>query len=142
VITIDASVLVAAGARDDPARSDAAGCIEAAIASGLAIHQPTLAFVEVAAAIARRTDDPDVAMEAGAALLAMPGLVVHPLDLDASAEAAALAARMRLRGADAVYAAVAVSNGTTLITLDDELLARSRPLVDAATPTEWLARVR
>jgi predicted nucleic acid-binding protein len=142
VITIDASVLVAAGAPDDPASSDASAFIEAALSSGLAIHQPTLALVEVAAAMARRTGDDNLAMDAGAALLAMPGLTVHSLDLEASAEAAALASRQRLRGADAVYAATALRHGTTLVTLDDELLARSRHVVDASTPIEWLARVR
>jgi predicted nucleic acid-binding protein len=142
VITIDASVLVAAGAPDDPAAPDASAFIAAALSSGIAIHQPTSALVEVAAAIGRRTGDEDLAMDAGSALLAMPGLVIHPLDLEASAGAAALAGRLRLRGADAVYAAVALRYGTTLVTLDDELLARSRPLVDALTPTEWLVRVR
>jgi predicted nucleic acid-binding protein len=72
----------------------------------------------------------------------MPGLTVHPLDLEASAEAGALASKQRLRGADAIYAATALRHGTTLVTLDDELLARSRPVVDALTPTEWLERVR
>jgi predicted nucleic acid-binding protein len=142
VITIDASVLVAAGDRDDPARGDAAACIEAALSEGLPIHQPTLALVEVAAAIARRTGDPAIAMDAGTAVLAMPGLILHALDLVASSDAAALAGRLRLRGADAVYAAVALRHETTLVTLDDQKLVRSRPVVDTVTPTEWLTRRR
>lgn len=142
MITLDASVLVAAGAPDDPARADASDAIDAAISTGLAIHQPTLAFVEVAAAIARRTGDEMLALEAGAALGAMPGLVIHPLDLEGSAEAAFLAGRLRLRGADAIYAAVAYHHETALITLDEELLARTGSLVDAVTPAVWLARIR
>jgi predicted nucleic acid-binding protein len=117
MITIDASVLVAAGSPDDPARPDSA-------------------------AIARRTGDERLAMEAGAALLSIPGLVLHPLGLEASADASALAARLHLRAADAVYAATAARQETTLVTLDDDLLARSAPVVDAVTPTEWLARRR
>lgn len=142
MITIDASVLVAAGAPDDPASADAAAFIHAVLTDGLAIHQPTLTLVEVGAAIARRTGDSGLASEAGATLLSMPGLVLHPLDLEAAADSAAIAARLRLRGADAIYVATAVRSDAALITLDDELLTRTSPLVDAATPTEWLERRR
>jgi predicted nucleic acid-binding protein len=141
VITIDASVLVAAGTPDDPAGADATAFLAAAFAADLPTHQPTLSLVEVAAAIARRTGDADLAMQAGQALLSMPGLVLHALDVDASADAAALAGRLQLRGADAIYAATALRHTATLVTLDDELLARSRPVVDAVSPTEWLKRV-
>lgn len=140
MITIDASVLVAAGAPDDPARADAAAFIAAALTDGLAIHQPTLTLVEVGAAIARRTGDSGLASEAGATLVSMPGLVLHPLDLEAAADSAAIAARLRLRGADAIYVATAARSAATLITLDDELLTRTSALVDAVTPTEWLER--
>ena len=142
MITIDASVLVAAASPDDPAGPDAAAFIGAALTDGLAIHQPTLTLVEVSAAVARRTGDEGLAMEAGAALLSMPGLVLHPLDLEASADASALAGRLHLRAADSVYAATAARQATTLVTLDSDLLARSGSVVDAVTPAGWLARHR
>jgi predicted nucleic acid-binding protein len=141
LITIDASVLVAAGAPDDPAGADAAGFLASAFAADLPTHLPTLTLVEVAAAIARRTGDADLALHAGQALLGLPGLVLHALDIDASADASALASRLQLRGADAIYAATALRYAATLVTLDDELLTRSRPVVDAVSPTEWLKRV-
>ena len=118
MITIDASVLVAAASPDDPAGPDAAAFIEAALTEGLAVHQPTLTLVEVSAAVARRTGDEGLAMEAGAALLSMPGLVLHPLDLEASADASAsrrgstCAPRCRLRGDRRSRQA------TTLVTLE------------------------
>jgi predicted nucleic acid-binding protein len=142
MITIDASVLVAAAFPDDPAGQDAAACIEAALTEGLVVHQPTLTLVEVSAAVARRTGDERLAMEAGAALLSIPGLVLHPLDLEASADASAIAARLHLRAADAVYAATAARHATVLVTLDDELFARSGSVVDVVTPAGWLARDR
>jgi predicted nucleic acid-binding protein len=141
MITIDASVLVATGTPDDAAGADAAAFLTGAIAADVPIHQPTLTLVEVAAAIARRTGDADLALEAGQALLGMPGLVLHALDVDASADAAALAGRLQLRGADSIYAATALRHAATLVTLDDELRIRSRPVVDAVSPTEWLKRV-
>ena len=70
----------------------------------------------------------------------MPGIVLHPLDIETAAEAAAMATRTQLRGADAIYAATALRHGTTLITLDQEMLDRTAGIVDAVTPTTWLER--
>lgn len=139
MVTIDASVLVAAGARDDPAHSASLAFLQAVIDAGRAIHQPTLSLVEVAAAIARRTNDDALAREAGLRLLQLPRLVVHPLDLELAAEAAALAGQLRLRGADAVYAATARRGGVVLVTLDDQVRTRTAPIVASMTPAEWLA---
>jgi predicted nucleic acid-binding protein len=139
VITIDASVFVAAVDADEPTRQMARRLLSAVTASEAPIHQPTLTLVEVTAALARRSADTSVAMQAGAALVAMPGLVLHHLDLDAATDAAAVAVAARLRGADATYVAIAVRTGSTLVTLDVELLERAATLVPVATPEAWLA---
>ncbi len=70
----------------------------------------------------------------------MPRLVIHPLDLEAAAEAAVIAGRAMLRGADAIHAATALRHGTTLVTLDQELLTRTAAIVDSVTPAGWLER--
>lgn len=140
MITVDASVLVAAASRTDEARPDALAFLAAVAVADLPIHQPTLSLVEVAAAIARRTGDAELAQEAGATLLAMPGVLMHSLDLETSAEAAAVAARLLLRGADAIYAATALRYRSTLVTLDDEIRSRASVLIDVASPSEWLRR--
>ena len=138
MITIDASVLVAAGSPDDMASQQSVQFLRAALGAGLAVHQPTLTLVEVSASIARRTNDPALARDVGLRLLQMPGLVMHPLDIEAAAEAAAIAGRAQLRGADAIYAATALRHGTTLVTLDQELLTRTAGIVDSVGPAEWL----
>lgn len=142
MVTIDASVLVAAGAGDDPAGPESVAFLEAVLRDGRPIHLPTLALVEVAAAIARRTRDAALAREAGLRLLRMPGLILHPLDLASAADAAAMAGRVKLRAADAIYAATALRHGTILVTLDDELLTRTSPTVVSMTPRDWLTRDR
>ena len=114
--------------------------LRAALGAGLAVHQPTLTLVEVSASIARRTNDPALARDVGLRLLQMPRLVMHPLDIEAAAEAAAIAGRAQLRGADAIYAATALRHGTTLVTLDQELLTRTAGIVDSVGPAEWLER--
>lgn len=140
MVTIDASVLVAAGANDDPAGPESVAFLRAVLRAGRPVHQPTLALVDVAAAIARRTGDADRAREAGLRLLQMPGLVLHQLDVESAAEAAAMAGRVRLRAADAVYAATALRHGTILVTLDDDLSTRTAPTVVSLTPGDWLHR--
>lgn len=142
MITIDASVWVAADTSDEAARDVSRALLRAVLEARLAVHQPALSLVEVTAAVARRTQDANLAREAGQRILEMPFLVVHPLDLDSASEAAALAGHVRLRAADAVYAATALRHGTQLVTLDQELRERSALVVDALTPAEWLAHHR
>lgn len=138
MITIDASVLVAAAISDEVEHAPARRVLHEAIASGTAVHEPTLAIVEVTAAIARRTGDLALALAAGRRVLELPGLVLHDLDIDEMAVAARLAGDLRLRAADAVYVAVARTAGA-LITLDTELRERAASEVAVQSPAQWLA---
>lgn len=138
MVTVDASVWVAADADDELAWEDSRAFLGRLLSEGLPVHQPTLTLVEVCAAVARRTRAVELARQAGSRLLRFPGLVVHPLDLELAGLSAALAAEARLWGADAVYAATARAQGTTLVTLDRELRDRARTVVTTTTPGEWL----
>ncbi len=103
---------------------------------------PTLLLVEVAAAVARVFDDSRRALALAAALRGIPTQTLVPLDDVLADRATDLAARARLRGADAVYAAVAQRYGTTLVTLDRQQLDRLSPVVRTARPTEALDEMR
>ncbi len=102
---------------------------------------PTLLLVEVAAAVARAIDDADRAMALAEALRDLPNQTLVPLDESLADRAVALAASARLRGADAVYAAVAQQYDTTLITLDRQQLDRLPPLVSTALPADVLSEM-
>ena len=138
MVTIDASVLVASAIPDEVEHEPARRVLHEVIASGTSVHLPTLAIVEVTAAIARRTGDVELAMAAGRRVLELPGLVLHDLDIDEMAVAARLASDLRLRAADAVYVAVA-RMGAALITLDAELRDRAGSVVAVHSPAQWLA---
>ena len=69
----------------------------------------------------------------------LPGIVFVPLTAARAEEAARVATYLRLRGADAVYVAVAQEFGTTLITWDAEMLMRGAQTVPVMTPSDWLA---
>ena len=139
--TIDASVHVSAL---NPAEADSATS-QAFLAlvrqQRVPLFCPTLLLVEVAAAVARAFDDTDRAVTLAAALRGLPNQTLVPLDEALADRAAALAATARLRGADAVYAAVAQQHGATLITLDRQQLDRLPPLVSTACPADVLSEM-
>jgi predicted nucleic acid-binding protein len=65
-------------------------------------------------------------------------LSIHPLTESQGEAAAAIAAQQFLRGADAVYAALARQLGTALVTWDNELLERAAAVAPTFTPADWL----
>ena len=103
---------------------------------------PTLVLPEVAAAVARGQDDADLARRFAAALGKLPHLVVVPLDETLAVQAADLAAQHRLRGSDAVYAAVALRFGSELVTLDKQQRERVAEAVTTKWPAEALADLK
>ena len=141
MLTLDANVFVAAEIRSEPDHESARRVVRVAVEKGLHVHLPWLAVVEASVAIGRRFGSADPAARVAAALTVMPGVTFHPLDRSLALQAAALGAEHRLRGADAVYAAVARKYGTCLVTCDDELRRRTAGAVDAVSPAGWLERL-
>ena len=64
----------------------------------------------------------------------LPNLRLVPVDGHVGYEAARVASRLRLRGADALYVAVAVLLHVPLVTWDVEQRERTRSLVEAKEP--------
>jgi predicted nucleic acid-binding protein len=139
--TIDASVHISAL---NPAEADSAtsqAFLTLVRQHRIPLFCPTLLLVEVAAAVARAFDDADRAVALAEALRGLPNQTLVPLDESLADCAVVLAATARLRGADAVYAAVAQQYGTTLITLDRQQLDRLSPLVSTALPADVLSEM-
>lgn len=101
---------------------------------GYRIIAPTLLLVEVAGAIGRRTGDARHAEQIVRLLHELPGLQWISLSGEIRDHAAAHALALRLRGADAVYVALADRLKIPLITWDDEQLTRTRSRIDPVTP--------
>jgi len=99
---------------------------------------PTLLVAEIASAVARATDDTAGALEYAIAAAALPHLTLIPLTSAVARQAADLAATHRLRGADAVYVAVARRYGTTVVSRDDEQRTRGAAVVTCRTPEQAL----
>ena len=99
---------------------------------------PTLLPVEVAAAVARALNDAERATALATALQDWPNQTFIPLDEALMDRAINLAASTRLRGAGAVYAAVAHQYNTILVTLDQQQLQRLPPVIRVIRPADAL----
>jgi len=131
---IDASVWVSRLVSADVNHQVSRLWLQASAASGDQFVCPTIVLAEIAGAISRRTRDAHSANEAVNTITRIPTLRLVTLDRRLAQVAARLAADHALRGADAVYAAVASELELPLITFDDEQLKRTQGLITALSP--------
>lgn len=136
MLTVDASIWVAAFDPLDRFHDPSLRFLTTATGQGLRVLGPALMPVEVACAIARRAGREDLDPAILDRLRAYPRLMLQPMDEQLLAEASRLGPAKRLRAADAVYAATAALHKTPLVSWDRELLDRA----GALTPTGWMER--
>lgn len=139
MLTVDANVFVSARVRSEANHSESDQFLKRTVLFARDVYCPTLVLPETAAAFIRPTGRASLANGALSQILTFPYLTLIELTAERARQAADLAISCRLRGADAVYAAVAQEFGTTLITWDQELLTRGASAVPTQTPTDWLA---
>lgn len=97
---------------------------------------PTLALAEIGGGLSRRTGSSFVADGLVSSLLAYPEIEFRDLDHRLGRRAARHATRLKLRGADAVYVALAADLGVPLVTWDQEVLTRAASVIDVRTPDQ------
>jgi predicted nucleic acid-binding protein len=90
---------------------------------------------EVAGAISRRTGIPALGDSAAASILGDPSIALVLLDRPLVSLAAQHAATFPLRGADAVYTALAERQGIPLVTWDSEQLTRAAGRIQVQQPS-------
>jgi len=123
-MVVDASVWVSAFLPADAHHGTVLTFLRRIVERGEDVVLPNLALAEIGGAIARRTGDAALAADALALLRRQPLLTIHALDDSLGEAAARLAIDARLRGADAVYVALAARLDATLVTLDREMMQR------------------
>lgn len=136
MLTVDASIWVAAFDPLDRFHDPSLHFLRTATGQGIRVLASALMPVEVACAIARRAGREELDPAIFGRLHAYPRLTLQPMDEQLLAAAARLGPAMRLRAADAIYAATAALHGTPLVSWDRELLDRA----GALTPTGWIER--
>jgi predicted nucleic acid-binding protein len=135
---VDASVFINAVNPHEEGHRESLQVLSEIHARGIPIVVPTLLIPEIAAAVARATGDSAGALDYATAAAALPHLTLVSLTPVVARQSAELAASYRLRGADAVYVAVARRYGTTLVSRDGEQRTRATRAVPCQTPEEAL----
>lgn len=134
-VTIDASVWIASA---DPSDTRCAICntlLDKLVVEGVFIHVPAFAAVEVACAIARKLRDGPLGVKVADFLLLQSAARSIPISDRLLNVAKSLGSDSFLRGADALYQAVAKITGSELISLDQDHLTRA----GGVSPQDWLA---
>lgn len=136
MVIVDASVWVSRLVPQDAFHAVSRDWLERYTLAGGEIVAPALLLSEVSGAVARRIDDARFALQAVEVILRLPVLRVVAVDERLARDAAALAANLRLRGADAIYVAVARRLDIPLVTLDIEQRDRAREVVVVRAPQD------
>jgi len=136
--TVDASVFLNAFNPGEVGHADSNQFLNLLQTRAIPTIAPVLLLPEVAAAISRGRQDANLAQSFANTLSRLPHLILVPLDLALAQQAVEVAARHRLRGSDAVYAAVALRFGSPLVTLDREQRDRIAKVLVTSTPADAL----
>lgn len=135
-VTIDASVFVSAFTPTEPAHSASKAIMMVIREQSIPIIVPVLVLPEISAALSRGQGKPELGKAFVQELKGFPNTTFVDVDETVADLAVEIAANNRLRGSDAVYAAVALRFGAELITLDKEQLERLPKVLSVRKPGE------
>jgi predicted nucleic acid-binding protein len=135
-VTIDASVFISAFTPTEPAHEASRAAMAAIRSQAIPIIEPVLVLLEISAALSRGQNKPDLGRAFVNALKQFSNLTFVDVDASLADLAVDVAAQYKLRGSDAVYAAVALRFGTELITLDREQLEGLPKAIPVQKPGE------
>lgn len=133
---VDASVWVSRLVPGDVHHRASREWLETWMRAGGSVLAPGLLLPEVAGAIARRTSDSALAGRAIDSLMRLRQLNLVAVDRRLALASARLAGERGLRGADALYVAVAQRLGIALVTWDIDQRERAKARIAVHTPGE------
>ncbi|TAK31623.1 MAG: PIN domain-containing protein [Chloroflexota bacterium] len=133
-LVVDASVWMSVFWPDDPRHAISRAWIERQVGAEEQLLIPALALPEVAGPIRRRTGAHYLAQQAVNAMLDLPGVTIIPITEELGKLSGELAGMLCLRGADAVYAALAFMQSIPLVSWDQEHIERCPGHVATRTP--------
>ena len=130
----DASVWVSRFLNDDAFHVASLAWLTRMISEGRPLVAPASMLAEVAGAITRRTGTTQLGYEVVQRIRRAPSLQLVAIDADLGNYAAEIASSYRLRGADAMYVAVAQRLQLPLVSWDKEQIERAAGLIPASEP--------
>ena len=120
--------------RDDPLHRRAYEWLESLIFSATPIFAPTILLAEMGGSLARRVGRTRAGLDAIGDIEELANaekVRLVQLNREMVGQSANIAARLRLRGMDAIYVATAQHTNSTLVTLDNEQRERAASVVSA-----------
>lgn len=136
MIVVDASVWVSRFLPEDAFHQVSRTWLIDTTTAGAALIAPTIMLAEVSGSIARRTGSDQLGYQIVQQIRQLPTLQLIAVDDTLGQLAAQTASTYRLRGADAVYLAVAQRLQIPLVSWDREQLERAAALVTTYRPGE------
>ncbi len=133
-VTVDASVFVNAFSPTESGSDRSVAYLNRLTDEGIPVIVPILLLPEIAASIARKQGDADLAFQLVEHLRSLANLTFVPLEENLAELSVETAVRHKLRGSDAIYAAVALRFGTRLVSLDREQLDRLEGVLPVGAP--------
>jgi predicted nucleic acid-binding protein len=125
-LMVDSSIIVSSLLENEPRHKEARKIWDAVLAGRNVAILPYSVFVEVVAAVRRRTGSEELAREVGKQLLEIEAVSFVGLDDKSAQDAAEIAVKTRVRGMDALVLQVARDFGTELMSFDEEMMAKAR----------------
>ena len=125
-LTVDSSIIVSSLLENEPRHKEALKIWDAVLAGKNVAIIPYSVFVEVVAAVRRRTGSEELAREVGKQLLEIEAVFFVGLDDKSAQDAAEIAVKTGVRGMDALVLQVARDFSTELMSFDEEMIAKAR----------------
>ena len=134
MIVIDASVWISFLIKRDAHHAVTKPWLTQVLRNKTPIAAPILLLAEVGGAMSRRLESPELGEKAVNRLLSIPTLHLVAMDHALGMNTSQIAAKYRLRGADAYYVAVAAQLNVPLVSWDQEHIERTNGFITAYTP--------
>lgn len=135
MLTIDASVYLNSFNENEVGSADSQAFLAQIHELAIPVFAPTLLLVELAAAVSRALDSSTKGLQIAQAVAGLPEITWVALDQRLAIQASRIGSQYRVRGADAVYAAVAEKYNSTLVTLDQQHLLRLSGFLPVKKPS-------
>jgi predicted nucleic acid-binding protein len=128
-LTLDSSVLVAALRKNEKKHSESLRLLQQIKEGKYTAIEPYSVLIEVVAAIRRRTNSRDLAEKVKMDFLNIGNLIFVDIDSTLAENAATTAAQIGIRGMDAIVIQTAIEYSASLVSLDNEMLEKAKPVV-------------
>ena len=131
---VDASVWVSYFMQTEGTYSASRDWVSQQVDAGTPILGPSHVLAEISGAVSRRTGREELGRVSSTVVSRLPDFQLIPIDRELADVSASVAAGMKLRGADAVYVALALLTNSPLVTWDKEQLERGAPIIETLSP--------